>query len=99
MRTYLRVTLLLGAVFFVCPRIPPAQADSVPPAADPAQRQHAEELSQMPPVPASHGVHVDNSGRKEKGHASFYAQKFSNRKMANGRRMNPDTNNAASKQL
>jgi rare lipoprotein A len=66
---------------------------------DPAQRQHAEQLSQMPPVPASHGVHVDNSGRKEKGHASFYADKFSNRKMANGRRMNPDTNNAASKQL
>jgi rare lipoprotein A len=91
--------VLLGAVLAGAPLIPAAQAESSPPASNPAQREHAEKLSQLPPVPASHGVHVDHSGRKEKGHASYYAHHFSNRKMADGRRMNPNTNVAASKQL
>src|SRR6185437_5901829 len=99
MCTNSRIVLLLGFVLAGAPLISTAQADSTRPADNPAQREHAEKLSQLPPVPASHGVQVDHSGRKEKGHASFYAHKFSNRKMAAGRRMNPNTNVAASKQL
>lgn len=78
----------------------PSSAEPVPlPADHPAAKEQAEKLSKLPPVPASHGVHVDHSGRKEKGRASFYAHRFANRKMADGRRMNPNTNIAASKQL
>ena len=43
--------------------------------------------------------HVDRSGRKATGKASFYAKRFAGRKMADGTRMNPQANNAASKSL
>lgn len=76
-----------------------AEAPAPLPADSPAAKTAAEKLAQLPPVPASHGVRVDHSGRKEKGRASFYAHHFANRKMADGRRMNPNTNIAASKQL
>ena len=42
---------------------------------------------------------VDHTGRKQVGKASFYARKFAGRKMANGNRMRPHGNNAASKTL
>jgi rare lipoprotein A len=42
---------------------------------------------------------LDLSGRKRVGKASFYAKNFSGRKMADGRRMNPQGDNAASKTL
>jgi rare lipoprotein A len=42
---------------------------------------------------------VDLSGRKRVGKASFYAKKFSGRKMADGTKMNPHGDNAASKTL
>jgi len=64
----------------------------------PGAKQEAERLDKLPPVAASTG-HADMSGRKEKGRASFYSRHFTNRKMANGRRMNPNTNTAASKTL
>jgi rare lipoprotein A len=99
MRSHLKPALLLGSILAAGPLVPATQAESAPPAGTPAQRQHAEQLSQLPPVPASRGVQVDNSGRKEKGHASFYGNQFSNRKMADGNRMKPDSNVAASKQL
>ena len=41
----------------------------------------------------------DLTGRKRVGKASFYAKKFSGRKMANGKPMNPNADNAASKTL
>jgi rare lipoprotein A len=41
----------------------------------------------------------DRSMRPQVGKASFYADMFTNRKMANGRPMNPNGNNAASKTL
>lgn len=81
---------------------PCAWADADTPAAlanSPAAKQEAERLAKLPPVPPAHGIHVDHSGRVEKGHASFYANKFANRKMADGRRMNPNANIAASKTL
>ena len=42
---------------------------------------------------------IDHSGRKQTGHASYYAVKFAQRKMADGDHMNPQTNMAASKTL
>lgn len=39
---------------------------------------------------------VDRSGRKRVGKASFYARMFAGRKMADGTRMEPTANNAAS---
>jgi rare lipoprotein A len=42
---------------------------------------------------------LDRSGDARRGKASFYAQMFVGRKMADGTRMQPQTNNAASKTL
>ena len=42
---------------------------------------------------------VDRSGRRRVGKASFYASKFSGRKMADGTRMDPQGDGAASKTL
>jgi rare lipoprotein A len=42
---------------------------------------------------------LDLSGRKRIGKASFYARKFAGRKMADGTRMDPHSDNAASKTL
>jgi rare lipoprotein A len=46
-----------------------------------------------------HHHKIDHSGRKQVGKASFYARKFAHRKMADGARMNPRENIAASKTL
>jgi rare lipoprotein A len=43
--------------------------------------------------------HLDLSGRRRVGKASFYAHKFAGRMMADGTRMNPQDDNAASKTL
>ncbi|HVY15064.1 MAG TPA: septal ring lytic transglycosylase RlpA family protein [Rhodopila sp.] len=64
-----------------------------------AQREYAKVLNRLPAVPASRVVRIDHSGRKEKGRASYYARHFANRKMADGRPLNPNANIAASKQL
>ena len=42
---------------------------------------------------------LDRSGRKRVGNASFYGKKFSGKKMADGTKMNPYDDNAASKTL
>ena len=42
---------------------------------------------------------LDHSGGKQVGKASFYADKFAGRKMADGTRMDPHDDNAASKTL
>ncbi|HJV92510.1 MAG TPA: septal ring lytic transglycosylase RlpA family protein [Azonexus sp.] len=55
-----------------------------------SSRQHAESASPRK---------LDLSGRKRVGKASFYAKKFTGRKMASGKKMNPRGNNAASKTL
>jgi rare lipoprotein A len=72
---------------------------AAPPPASPEAKQEAERLDRMPAVTPAGKAHVDPSGRKEKGHASYYANRFANRKMADGRRMNPNANIAASKTL
>jgi rare lipoprotein A len=62
-------------------------------------RQEAEKLNSLPPVAPAPAGHIDHSGRKEKGRASFYSHRFANRKMADGHRMNPNSDIAASKTL
>ena len=42
---------------------------------------------------------LDHSGKKQKGNASYYSRKLSGRKMADGTRMDPDSDVAASKTL
>jgi rare lipoprotein A len=69
------------------------------PAEAPGAKQEAERLDKLPPLTSASTGHIDHSGRTEKGRASFYAHHFANRKMADGHRMNPNTNVAASKTL
>ena len=51
------------------------------------------------PGKASRGHQLDHSGQRKTGKASVYARKFHGRKMANGKRMAPKDDNAASKTL
>lgn len=77
-----------------------AAAATPPPAPDsPAAKQEAERLHQMPPTTPRGGIHIDPSGRTEQGSASYYGQEFANHKMADGQRMNPNADIAASKTL
>jgi len=62
-------------------------------------KQEAIHLDQMPALTPHDKTHVDLTGRKERGRASFYAHHLANRKMADGRRMNPNAAIAASKTL
>lgn len=64
----------------------------------PAAHQEAKHLTTLPPVTPA-GSHVDASGRKQKGRASYYSPHFAHRKMADGQSMNPQSNVAASKNL
>jgi rare lipoprotein A len=70
------------------------------PAVDPAV-QEAARLNQLPPVSVPRSEHppIDPSGRNETGKASYYANHFDGRKMADGERFSPNTNAAASKTL
>ena len=53
-----------------------------------------------PKAVKAHGNHpADNSGKTRTGKASYYSHKFAGKKMANGARMDPNSNNAASKTL
>ena len=60
----------------------------------------AEALDSLPPVtPRGRRAPIDHSGRKQVGRASFYSMGFEGRKMAGGRRFDPNADNAASKTL
>jgi rare lipoprotein A len=87
---------VLACVFIGLASVAAAEA---PPPGSPEAKQEAERLNKLPPVAPPHSVRVDHSGRKEKGKASFYASRFAHQKMADGRRMNPNSNVAASKSL
>jgi rare lipoprotein A len=77
----------------------PAMATEPLSADVPGAKQAAEQLNNLPAVGPAPTGHIDHSGRKQKGRASFYSHRFSNRKMADGRRMNPNSDVAASKNL
>ena len=57
-----------------------------------------EELALLPPV-VPKGSQLDHSGRTQKGRASYYHDRFANRKMANGNHFDPNSDTAASKTL
>lgn len=84
--------LLLGC-------LPLAARADVPPPDSAAAKLQAEKLSQLPPEHPGGSTHIDHSGRKQEGRASFYAKSFADHKMADGRRMNPNANIAASRTL
>jgi rare lipoprotein A len=51
------------------------------------------------PASPDSAAHLDRSGRKRVGKASFYAKEFAGKTMADGTPMHPQGNNAASKTL
>lgn len=63
--------------------------------ATPKSTSKAEAKSQQ----VQHHTPTDHSGKKQKGKASYYSRKFSGKKMASGKAMNPNANVAASKTL
>jgi rare lipoprotein A len=70
----------------------------IPAPDSPGARHEAQRLAGLPPVDSVMG-RVDASGRKQQGRASYYSRQFAHRKMADGQRMNPQSNVAASKSL
>src|SRR5689334_6693917 len=78
------------------PDSPAAKQEAERLAALPAAKQEAERLAALPAVAPKGKPAIDRSGRKERGRASFYAPKFTGHKMADGRKMNPNHNVAAS---
>jgi rare lipoprotein A len=73
----------------------PAWSASPPSKADPPRKQaQAQKKQAQPQSSRNKQVH-----KKQVGKASIYAPKFTNRKMANGERMDPNADNAASKTL
>lgn len=50
------------------------------------------------PAPAKKS-RLDHTGRRQIGNASYYSSRFNGRKMANGERMHPNSNAAASRTL
>jgi rare lipoprotein A len=61
-------------------------------------RPHAAAARHAAVKPVAHES-IDHSGRKQEGRASFYAPSFTNRRMADGARFNPNSNMAASRTL
>ena len=85
--------LCLAGILVICSMGAAAdEADVSPPHADPHPAGPVHE-----PVVAN--PPLDLSGHTRRGKASFYAQKFSGRKMADGTVMHPQSDNAASKTL
>ena len=72
---------------------------AVPPPDSPAAKAEAQKLDQLPAVVPRGKAPIDHSGRRQKGRASYYSQKFAHRKMADGKRMDPHADMAASKSL
>jgi rare lipoprotein A len=64
----------------------------------PAQNPVSTDARQTSPK-ATHHAGLDRSGKARKGKASYYGRKFYTKKMADGTRMNPQSNAAASKTL
>jgi len=91
--------LMVGLMAGLASGITSAAMADPPPPNSAAARQEAERLNSLPPVAPSSARQIDRSGRTQTGGGSFYAPHFANRTMANGNRMNPNTNIAASKTL
>ena len=88
---------LSGAVLLACACIGTA-AQAATHAKD-RSHGHASETAKKTSSKAARKTGLDHSGKTRKGKASYYAGKFKGRKMADGSRMNPNANIAASKTL
>lgn len=88
-RQLLIPSLLLAGMGGGCSTHSMPDSAAVPPAAPPPQ------VSEAKPVKPQ----IDRSGRARIGVASFYADRFAGRKMADGIRMDPQGENAASRTL
>jgi rare lipoprotein A len=64
-----------------------------------APRQNSADAAKKPAPEEAKKTELDHSGDARTGKASFYAGKFNGRKMADGSRMDPNANVAASKTL
>jgi rare lipoprotein A len=88
---------ILGAVGAATPSdVGVAGMDEAPPppeAVTPPKAARAKSPKRISPLEK---LNLDRSGRKRFGKASFYARMFAGRKMADGNRMRPTGNNAAS---
>ena len=76
----------------------PMALAATPPPESPAARLEARKLTRSPSV-MQWRLQLDQSGRAQKGRASYYAHCFTNRKMADGARFDPNSDVAASKTL
>lgn len=87
------MAVLIGMGFTSEAGVPPSPA---PIAGDADQTANGDSLQ-----PTSHAAKpaIDRSGRARFGKASFYANRFGGRKMADGRRMDLHADNAASRTL
>lgn len=75
-------------------------ANAEPSSSPPAKAGHeAQVLNELPPITPKAPLHIDTSGRKQKGRASYYSKHFDHRTMADGKRMDPHSNVAASRTL
>jgi rare lipoprotein A len=88
---------LSGTLMLACACIGTA-AQAATPVKDGARR-HASETAKKSSAKPSRNTGLDHSGKTRRGKASYYAGKFKGRKMADGSRMNPNANVAASKTL
>jgi rare lipoprotein A len=84
------------------PRTPTGTTQAAPSGLSPelqSEVAEARDLDRLPPVtPRGHAI-IDHSGRKQAGRASFYAAHLADKKMADGHRLNPNTDTVASKNL
>ncbi len=85
------------AALLACAVVAAAAVAAEPARAAARDAHHAKARSRPAAAPAK--SRTDVSGRKRVGKASFYADKFNGRKMADGSRMNPQHDVAASKTL
>ena len=76
-----------------------AAIGATPPPDSPQAQEEAHKLAELPPVTPHGKAGVDHSGRKQKGRASYYSSHFAQKKMADGKPLNPHDNVAASKNL
>jgi rare lipoprotein A len=85
---------LVGIAGGVCPTDAAAVVDEIPPPpAAVSPRSARIKPNRISPLEKPD---IDRTGRKRVGKASFYARMFAGRKMADGNRMRPTGNNAAS---
>lgn len=101
-RGLLRLAVLCAAVGLAACTVPVVRPASAPTAAQAsALPSPAAQTNQIPAAPTADIAHpsIDHSRLKQIGKASFYAEDFNGKKMANGRRFSSTANVAASKTL